>query len=124
MTNGSKRASVTFDGTRYIILAGCWNAGIWRYVEDASAGILLPPKRAYGAGKTGFMAINPAGGEGGRLRIRASDFARQVELFGLSGRRLGAAGIGPQGWMGIGGLRLGAGPVLVVDGPGEAAAKH
>jgi hypothetical protein len=44
MTNGSKRASVTFDGTRYIILAGCWNAGIWRYAEDASADIRIRPR--------------------------------------------------------------------------------
>lgn len=116
MTNGSKRASVTFDGTHYIILAGCWTAGIWRYVEDGSAGILPPMGRAYGAGKTGFMAINYAGREGGRLRMRGTGSARQAELFGLSGRHLGAAGIGPSGWMEIGDVRLGAGPVVLQSG--------
>jgi hypothetical protein len=33
MSNGSKRATVTFDGTHYIIVSGNWNAGIWRYIE-------------------------------------------------------------------------------------------
>jgi hypothetical protein len=33
MTNGPKRAAVTFDGTHNIIVGGNWNAGIWRYVE-------------------------------------------------------------------------------------------
>jgi hypothetical protein len=33
MTNGPKRAAVTFDGTHSIIVGGNWNAGIWRYVE-------------------------------------------------------------------------------------------
>jgi hypothetical protein len=93
-------------------------------VEDASAGILRPPGRASVTGKNGFMAINAFGGEGGRLRMRGTGFARQAELFGLSGRRLGAVGIGPQGWMDLGDAKVGAGPVLVVDGPGEAAARH
>jgi hypothetical protein len=33
MSNGPKRASVTFDGTHYVVVSGNWNAGIWRYVE-------------------------------------------------------------------------------------------
>jgi len=33
MSNGPKRAAVTYDGTHYIIVGGNWNAGIWRYVE-------------------------------------------------------------------------------------------
>jgi len=33
MTNGAKRAAVTYDGTHYIIVTGNWLAGIWRYVE-------------------------------------------------------------------------------------------
>jgi hypothetical protein len=33
MSNGWKRAAVTFDGTHYILVGGNWNAGIWRYVE-------------------------------------------------------------------------------------------
>lgn len=33
MSNGPKRAAVTFDGTHNIIVGGNWNAGIWRYVE-------------------------------------------------------------------------------------------
>jgi hypothetical protein len=32
-TNGPKRAAVTYDGTHYIIVGGCWLAGIWRYIE-------------------------------------------------------------------------------------------
>lgn len=32
-TNGPKSAAVTFDGNHYIIVGGCWLAGIWRYVE-------------------------------------------------------------------------------------------
>ena len=31
--DGPKRAAVTFDGTHYIIVAGNWLAGVWRYVE-------------------------------------------------------------------------------------------
>jgi hypothetical protein len=31
--DGPKRAAVTFDGTHYIIIAGNWLAGVWRYVE-------------------------------------------------------------------------------------------
>jgi hypothetical protein len=34
MSNGSKRAAVTFDGSHYIIVSGNWLAGLWRYVED------------------------------------------------------------------------------------------
>ncbi len=33
MSNGSKRAAITHDGTTYIIVSGNWLAGIWRYVE-------------------------------------------------------------------------------------------
>jgi hypothetical protein len=34
MTNGWKRAAVTVDpGGHRVIVAGCWNAGLWRYVE-------------------------------------------------------------------------------------------
>jgi hypothetical protein len=35
MFDGWKRASVTFDGTHYVIVAGSWRAGIWRYVEPS-----------------------------------------------------------------------------------------
>jgi hypothetical protein len=31
--DGPKRAAVTFDGTHYIIVAGNWLGGLWRYVE-------------------------------------------------------------------------------------------
>jgi hypothetical protein len=110
MTNGSKRASVTFDGTRYIILAGCWNAGIWRYVEDASVGIrILPPRRSSQAGKMPYIVINYAGDEAGALRMEGTGFARRADLYGLSGRYLGAAGIGPQGWVDLGRSKLKAG---------------
>jgi hypothetical protein len=36
MTNGAKRADVTFDSVsnRWVIVAGNWNAGIWRYIEE------------------------------------------------------------------------------------------
>jgi hypothetical protein len=33
MTNGAKRAAVLFDGTHYVVVMGCFDAGIWRYVE-------------------------------------------------------------------------------------------
>jgi hypothetical protein len=33
MGNGAKRAAVTYDGQRYVIVTGNWRAGIWRYVE-------------------------------------------------------------------------------------------
>jgi hypothetical protein len=33
MTNGPKRAAVTYDGTHFVIVGGCWNAGLFRYVE-------------------------------------------------------------------------------------------
>jgi hypothetical protein len=35
MTNGPDHAAVTFDKStgKYVIMAGCWNAGLWRYVE-------------------------------------------------------------------------------------------
>jgi hypothetical protein len=33
MSNGPKRAAVTNDGVHYVIVAGNWLAGIWRYVE-------------------------------------------------------------------------------------------
>jgi len=116
MTNGSKRASVTFDGTRYVILAGCWNAGIWRYVEDASANIRIRlPGRSSQSGIIPIMVISYAGDETGALRMGGTGFAQRVEMYGLSGRFLGAAGIGPQGWVDFGKPKLGAGPVLVGD---------
>jgi hypothetical protein len=34
MTNGTKRAAVTFDGSHYVIVSGNWLGGIWRYVES------------------------------------------------------------------------------------------
>lgn len=34
MTNGAKRAAVTFDGSHYVIVSGNWLGGIWRYVES------------------------------------------------------------------------------------------
>jgi hypothetical protein len=34
MTNGAKRAAVTFDGANYVIVSGNWLGGIWRYVES------------------------------------------------------------------------------------------
>jgi hypothetical protein len=34
MSNGAKRAAVTFDGSDFVIVSGNWLAGIWRYVED------------------------------------------------------------------------------------------
>ncbi len=37
MTNGTKRAAVTYDGTRSVVVSGNWLAGIWRYVEAPSA---------------------------------------------------------------------------------------
>lgn len=33
LNQGWKRAAATFDGTRWIIVSGNWNAGIWRYAE-------------------------------------------------------------------------------------------
>jgi hypothetical protein len=33
MTNGVKRAAVTFDGKHHVIVTGSWLVGIWRYVE-------------------------------------------------------------------------------------------
>jgi photosystem II stability/assembly factor-like uncharacterized protein len=33
MTNGSKRAAVSFDGTHYVVVSGNYLAGIWRYLE-------------------------------------------------------------------------------------------
>jgi hypothetical protein len=33
MNNGWIHAAVVFDGAHYVIVAGSWNAGIWRYVE-------------------------------------------------------------------------------------------
>jgi hypothetical protein len=33
MDLGAKRADVTFDGSNYIVVAACWTAGVWRYVE-------------------------------------------------------------------------------------------
>lgn len=33
MSNGAKRFAVGTDGARWVILAGCWNAGLWRYIE-------------------------------------------------------------------------------------------
>ncbi len=34
MSNGAKRAAVTFDGVHYVIVSGNWLGGIWRYVES------------------------------------------------------------------------------------------
>jgi hypothetical protein len=34
MTNGTKRATVAFDGTHYVIISLNWDAGFWRYVEN------------------------------------------------------------------------------------------
>ena len=31
--NGPKRAAVTFDGARYVVVGGNWLSGLWRYVE-------------------------------------------------------------------------------------------
>lgn len=36
MSNGTKRAAVTFDGSHFVIVSGNWLGGIWRYVEDAN----------------------------------------------------------------------------------------
>jgi hypothetical protein len=33
MTNGAKRFAVATDGSKWVVVAGCWNGGIWRYVE-------------------------------------------------------------------------------------------
>jgi hypothetical protein len=33
MTQGPAQIAVTSDGTRSIAVAGCWNAGLWRYME-------------------------------------------------------------------------------------------
>lgn len=33
MPNGAKSMAVTTDGTRWVIVAGCWCGGIWRYIE-------------------------------------------------------------------------------------------
>lgn len=33
MTNGWINAAAVFDGTRWVIVSGNWNAGIWRHVE-------------------------------------------------------------------------------------------
>jgi len=33
MTNGNKRAAVSYDGSHYVIVTGNYLAGIWRYVE-------------------------------------------------------------------------------------------
>ncbi len=33
MSNGAKRAAVVFDGTHYVVVMGCFDAGIWRFVE-------------------------------------------------------------------------------------------
>lgn len=33
MLNGAKRFAVGTDGVKWVVLAGCWHAGIWRYVE-------------------------------------------------------------------------------------------
>jgi hypothetical protein len=34
MVDGAKRMAVTFDGTHWVVVAGAWHAGIWRYVEE------------------------------------------------------------------------------------------
>ena len=34
MVDGAKRMAVTFDGTHWVLVAGAWHAGIWRYVEE------------------------------------------------------------------------------------------
>jgi hypothetical protein len=33
MANGGKTLCTMTDGRRWVVLAGCWNDGIWRYVE-------------------------------------------------------------------------------------------
>lgn len=33
MINGAKRFAVGTDGSRYVVVGGCWHAGIWRYIE-------------------------------------------------------------------------------------------
>jgi hypothetical protein len=33
MNNGAKRIAVGTDGSRHVLVAGCWCAGIWRYIE-------------------------------------------------------------------------------------------
>jgi photosystem II stability/assembly factor-like uncharacterized protein len=35
MSNGPKRVAVTFDASigKHVLVAGCWRAGIWRYIE-------------------------------------------------------------------------------------------
>jgi hypothetical protein len=35
MTNGPKNAAVTYDPAigKYVLVGGCWNAGLWRYIE-------------------------------------------------------------------------------------------
>ena len=79
MTNGIKRASVAFDGTHYIIIAGCWNAGIWRFVEDASAGIRIRPLDRRSAMAAGYADMFDAlGGFLGRAAV-ASDGKAETE---------------------------------------------
>jgi hypothetical protein len=34
MTNGAKRFATGTDGTNWVVIAGCWNGGIWRYRES------------------------------------------------------------------------------------------
>jgi hypothetical protein len=36
MTNGAKCMAVIYDGKNYIIVAGYWSGGLWRYVEPAA----------------------------------------------------------------------------------------
>jgi hypothetical protein len=33
MTNGPSKAAVTFDGSHWVIVGGCWNGGLYRYAE-------------------------------------------------------------------------------------------
>src|SRR6266566_5371137 len=37
MTNGAKRAAVTYDGSHSVIVSGNWTAGLWRFVEGGSS---------------------------------------------------------------------------------------
>jgi hypothetical protein len=48
MNNGWLNASVMCSGSNYIIVAGCWDAGLWRYVEPSTGacpGTVTSPKR-------------------------------------------------------------------------------
>lgn len=41
MTGGGiSQAAVTYDGTHYILVASCWNKGLWRYIESLPTSIV------------------------------------------------------------------------------------